>query len=50
MKLYGAHPAAKIIAYALAALEAAGSPLTELFESLLQAQYGKHYKAASHRF
>ena len=49
MKLYASQPAAKIIGYALAALETTGSPLTEVFEELLQAQFGKHFKAASQR-
>lgn len=49
MKLYAAHPAAKVIGYALAALQACESPLTQLFESLLEAQFGKHYQAVSHR-
>lgn len=50
MKLYAAHPAAKVIGYALATLQAADSPLVPLFEGLLESQYGKHYQAASHRF
>ena len=50
MKLYAAHPGAKVIAYALAALQAAESPLVPLFENLLQSQYGKHYQVSSHRF
>ncbi len=50
MKLYAAHPAAKVIGYALATLQAAESPLVPLFENLLESQYGKHYQAASHRF
>lgn len=49
MKLYAAYPAAKVIGYALAALQACESPLTPVFESLLEAQFGKHFQAASHK-
>lgn len=49
MKLYGALQPARVIAYALAALQAAGNPLTELFDSLLQAQHGKRYPATTYR-
>lgn len=50
MKLYGAYPASRVIAYALAALNAANSPLVDLFETLLQSQLGSHYPVADHRF
>lgn len=50
MKLYNGHKASKIISYALAALEIAGSPLKYLFEDLLQEQYGKHSRVREHRF
>lgn len=50
MKLYGAYPASRVIAYALAALNAANSPLVDLFETLLQSQLGTHYPVADHRF
>lgn len=50
MKLYGSYPAGQVISYALAALEAAGNPLTFLFEALLQAQYGKHSHASAYRY
>lgn len=50
MKLYGAYPANRVIAYALAALNAANSPLVDLFETLLQSQLGSHYPVADHRF
>lgn len=49
MKLFGSHKAGRVIAYALAALETANSPLTDLFEALLQSQNGKHYHATSSR-
>lgn len=49
MKLFGSHKAGRVIAYALAALEAADSPLTDLFEALLQSQNGKHYHATTSR-
>ena len=49
MKLYASYPAAKVIGYALAALQACESPLTPVFESLLEAQFGKHFQAASHK-
>lgn len=49
MKLFGTHTAPRVIAYALAALEAEDSPLTDLFESLLRSQNGKRYHAASSR-
>lgn len=49
MKLFGAHTAPRVIAYALAALEAENSPLTDLFESLLRSQNGKRCHAASSR-
>lgn len=50
MKLFSAYRPNRIIAYALAALDAAGSPLTELFESLLQGQYGTHFAVSEYRF
>lgn len=50
MKIYGAYRPNRIISYALAALEAAGSPLTELFEGLLKAQYGTHSVISQYRF
>ena len=49
MKIFGTHAAPRVIAYALAALEAEDSPLTDLFESLLRSQNGKRYHAASSR-
>lgn len=49
MKLYGTHRPNKVIAYALAALDAAGSPLAELFEGLLKAQYGTHSVVSTYR-
>lgn len=49
MKLYGAHKAPRIIASALAGLKILDSPLVDLFESLLQAQYGKHLPVSQHR-
>lgn len=49
MKLYGSYPPALVIGYALAALQAAENPLTELFAGLLQAQYGRRYTADSYR-
>ncbi|MBR6826090.1 MAG: hypothetical protein IKM59_06035, partial [Oscillospiraceae bacterium] len=50
MKLFNGHDGAKIISYALAALEQAESPLRFLFETLLQEQYGKHSRVKDHRF
>lgn len=50
MKLYGSYPAGRVIAYALAALNAANSPLVDLFETLLQSQLGSHCPVADHRF
>ncbi len=50
MKLYGSHEASRVISYALAALEKAESPLVDLFETLLQQQYGKHSRVSEHRF
>ncbi len=50
MKIYGAYRPNRIISYALAALDAAGSPLTGLFEGLLKAQYGTHSVLSQHRF
>lgn len=49
MKLYGSHKAPRIIASALAGLRIVDSPLVDLFESLLQAQYGKHLPVSQHR-
>ncbi len=49
MKLYGSYKAPRIIAYALAALKLVDSPLVELFQSLLEAQYGKHFPVTQHR-
>lgn len=50
MKLYGAHKPARVIAYTLAALSTAESPLCGIFETLLQAQYGRHFRTSAHRF
>ncbi len=50
MKLYGTHEAGRLLSYALAALQLAQSPLTELFESLLQQHYGRHSRVTEHRF
>lgn len=50
MKMYGPYRPARVISYALAALDAAGSPLTELFEMLLKAQYGTHSVPSQYRF
>ena len=50
MKLYNGHKAEKVISYALAALEKADTPLTPLFEALLQEQYGKHSRPREFRF
>lgn len=49
MKLYGGHKASRVIASALAALKIVDSPLVDLFESLLQAQYGKHLPVSQYR-
>lgn len=49
MKLYSPLTASRVIAYTLAALEAAGSPLAEVFDKLLQAQSGKRCTAAAYR-
>ncbi|MGN1308005.1 MAG: hypothetical protein ACI4V3_10085 [Faecousia sp.] len=49
MKLFGTHTAPRVIAFALAALEAEESPLTELFESLLRSQNGRRWHAAKSR-
>lgn len=49
MKLYGAHKAPRIIASALAALKIVDSPLVDLFENLLQTQYGKHLPVSQYR-
>lgn len=50
MKIYGPYKPARIIAYALAALNAANSPLVDLFETLLQSRLGTHYPVADHKF
>ena len=50
MKIFGAFRPNRIISYALAALEAADSPLTGLFEGLLKAQYGTHSVISQYRF
>ena len=50
MKIFGLYRPNRIISYALAALDAAGSPLTELFEGLLKAQYGTHSVISQYRF
>ena len=50
MKMYGPYRPNRIISYALAALDAAGSPLAELFEGLLKAQYGTHSVISQYRF
>lgn len=50
MKLYGANKPARVIAYTLAALDTAKSPLCGIFETLLQAQYGRHFRATAYRF
>lgn len=50
MKIFGPHRPNRIISYALAALDAAGSPLAELFEGLLKAQYGTHSVPSVYRF
>ncbi len=49
MKLYGSNTAGRTVAYVLAALEAAGSPLCGHFERLLQEQYGKRVSLTSFR-
>ncbi len=49
MKIYGTHKAPRIIAYALGALRLVDSPLIELFESLLQTQYGKEFPVSQYR-
>lgn len=50
MKIFGPYRPNRIISYALAALDAAGSPLTALFEGLLKAQFGTHSVISQHRF
>lgn len=50
MKIFGRHRPNRVISYALAALDAAGSPLCELFEGLLKAQYGTHSVVSQCRF
>lgn len=49
MKVYGSYRPNQVISYALAALDAAGSPLSELFEGLLKAQYGTHSVPSTYR-
>lgn len=49
MKLFGSIAPGRVISYALAALVEVDSPLTDLFEQLLQSQYGKHAHATSVR-
>lgn len=49
IKLYGSFSAARVLACALAALEAVDSPLSPLFESLLRAQNGRRMTASAHR-
>ncbi len=49
MKIYGPHSPALVISYALAALRTVDSPLTDLFDALLRAQYGRSYTADSYR-
>ena len=50
MKLYGSQKPSRVIAYALSALEAAGSPLSVVFDQLLHSQNGKRYHATAYRF
>lgn len=50
MKLYHGHQAPLVIAYAYAILEAAESPLSELFLQLLESHSGKHLTATNYRF
>lgn len=49
MKILGSFSAPRVIAYAREALEIAGSPLTELFASLQQAQHAPRYPLTEHR-
>jgi len=49
MKIFGSYKAPRIIAYALAALKLVDSPLTDLFQSLLETQYGKQFPVTQHR-
>lgn len=49
MKLYSPLSPARVLSYALAALQAAGSPLAPLFDEMLAAQFGKRCTAASYR-
>lgn len=49
MKLFNSYTAGQVTAYALAALEVADSPLTELFRSLLKNQYSRSYPITDHR-
>lgn len=50
MKIYNSYRADRVIAYARAALNAANSPLVDLFETLLQSRLGSHYPVADRRF
>ncbi len=50
MKIFGAYRPNRIISYALAALDASGSPLSGLFEGLLKAQYGTHSVVSQQKF
>ena len=50
MKLFNSYDAGRVTAYALAALEIAGSPLADLFRSLLKNQYTRAYPVTDHRF
>lgn len=50
MKIYHSYDAAKVISYALAALELTDSPLIGLFEELLREHYGKHSRVEDRRF
>ncbi len=49
MKLYGEYRADRVIAYALAALEKAQSPLAPIFEGLLRSEYGKRRQVSAFR-
>lgn len=50
MKLFNSYEAGRVTAYALAALEIAGSPLSDLFRSLLKNQPTRAYPVTDHRF
>ena len=49
MKLFNSYDAGRVTSYALAALEIAGSPLADLFRSLLKNQYTRAYAVTDHR-